>query len=82
MDMVLAHATTMAEENGDGKCNGGGHGHGFAIVMVLILVMAMVIFSVHFEYRNNTLNVEFRLRNSSGRATTIAAPYSSCSIYN
>ena len=52
------------------------------MVMVLILVMVMVIYSVHSEYRNYTLNVDFRLRNSSGRATTIAAPYSSCSIYN
>ena len=50
------------------------------MVMVLILVMVMVIYSIHSEYRNYTLNVDFRLRNSSGRATTIAAPYSSCSI--
>ena len=41
-----------------------------------------VPYSVHSGYRNYTLSVDFRLRISSGRATTIAAPYSSCSIYN
>ena len=38
-----------------------------------IISCLAVPYSLHSEYRNYTFNVDFRLRNSSSRATTISS---------